>query len=205
MTRFGTICVVVALTITLGAPVSKASITVEFNEVDLPSHTLLAGTSYFDAYGLAFEDEPFYAVDSRFIGAGVDDRGITTGEEEDDGGGGGRRKDESSLMTVVFIQPVTSFTVDYVTIGGNTINGTSYDLDGNPSAGFSSSGYGTWSVSGGLIKKITFFYDKPYDGTGMIGVGRIEFEPEPIPAPGAILLGSVGVGLVGWMRRRRAL
>jgi hypothetical protein len=65
----------------------------------------------------------------------------------------------------------------------------------------------TISISGVTFDSATFYYDV-YPSLGLIEiVDNIEFElaDATVPAPGAILLGTLGTGLVGWLRRRRAM
>jgi hypothetical protein len=65
------------------------------------------------------------------------------------------------------------------------------------------------SISGVTFDRATFFYDAHSSYyTGLIEIVdnvRFELAGSTVPAPGAILLGTLGTGLVGWLRRRKTM
>ena len=85
-----------------------------------------------------------------------------------------------------------------------------YDPAMNPLANLTNTttGVNVTTISGmGPVGYI--YFNSVADGAGAdidnLGFSILNFDTIPIPAPGSILLGGIGVGLIGWLRRRRTL
>ena len=93
-----------------------------------------------------------------------------------------------------------------VKVGGNT-DGADYLINNNDILG--NGIYGVESLTS-LDVNAEYNWWGSTVGTEILAMtnGNVDYDPwrtVPIPAPGAILLGSFGVSLVGWLRRRRTL
>jgi len=60
-----------------------------------------------------------------------------------------------------------------------------------------------FSYSGTLISRAVIDFDEQV--ANRFAIDNLTFNTNTVPAPGALLLGSIGAGLVGWLRKRKTL
>lgn len=178
---------IVAGVLILGSALQAQATIINFDEVVLPSLTLLDGTTHYDAYGISFADETRSAMDSRF--AQADNAGITS-----TGG-------SNNLVTVNFTDTIDFLEFGWLTILSNDLFADAYDISGNLVDSFTISGLsgdstGIASLSGTGIASVTW-----HDGTGLIGIDYLDFNVEAVPAPS--ILSLLALGLIGLGLRRR--
>jgi hypothetical protein len=167
------------------APVAHAAFaTVEFSEnLTLFNHQLIAGTEAFASQGLHFTGSTQFIVDDRLIGAGLDDKGITTGPT-------------SAVMGVTFDTPASNVSFDAVSVNTDFF-ATAYASDNSVLDSFFAAANGTNYISHtfsgvGDIARVEF-----HDNNNFIAVGRLSTVPEPAA------IGLAVAGLGGTILRRR--
>ncbi len=212
MKKLITICAVV--TMVLAASPAQASVTFNFEGATLVGTSTEANQRVSDymtgVYGSSVTGTDGWVINNALSGVdwlGNDGQWLRTRAE-----GAVPWDFEISFDTV----PITSASGDfYVFVGTDadftiTAYDSSYGDRETPSASALvtsqswNPGTGAWEgsfdLSFGSPVSLLVFSDGGYDD-----VAIDDLTVTPIPAPGAILLGSIGVGLVGWLRRRRTL
>jgi len=86
-------------------------------------------------------------------------------------------------------------------IGSGVIK--AYDPYGNLLASLSNTTTGVNTTDLSALGKIGMIYFNSVDDGAGADFDNLSFSP--VPAPGAIVLGGIGVGLISWLRRRRTL
>jgi hypothetical protein len=181
------------------------------------------------AVGSAHAGDTLFTFDDGFLASGSGDIGVSlymsqkagspvivNGAEAHSGSGFG---DDLYLWTrfqvinpgnirIFLTEPVNYVSFDgYVfdATGGADFTFTAYDQNGDVvhQASWNAGVGGIGSYETGMLP--TYVYQLNFSDHGRHDIGIDNLRLATIPAPAALMLGSLGMGLVGYLRRRKAL
>jgi hypothetical protein len=124
-------------------------------------------------------------------------------------GGAGGSLDSFNWAEIYFPVPIQSVTIRH--LDGQGDDSFDVHMDGNLWGHYTAAPGGevwvltNYSGAPGTTLRITSTAPS-WSGFltwGQLAIDRVE--AVPVPAPGAVLLGGIGVGFVGWLKKRRSL